>query len=83
MFDAIRFNNDKITEKDFTANVECKQILGIYQVKKQYNSDGDAEYLITDTEPSGKVIVFNDEHEEVVVMYIANDVETSCLVDLL
>lgn len=83
MFDAMKFGGDKITQKNFDASTECKQILGVYQIKKQYNEDGDSEYLITSTEPDGKLIVFEDNAGDTIVMYIGNDVETSCLVDLL
>ena len=82
MFDAMKFNDDKITEKDFVESIECYQILGIYPVELHFNEDGDTEYTVS-SNPTGKLMVFKDENEEVVVLYIRNDVETSCLVDLL
>lgn len=82
MFDAVKFNGDKITGKDFNLATECSEILGVYQVKLQYDEDGDAEYIVTDNEPTGKLIMYK-ECESIVAMYFGNDVETNQLVDLL
>lgn len=82
MFDAMKFNGDKITKRDFVENIECYQLLGVYPVKLEFDEDGNAEYTVSDN-PTGKLMVFKDESGETVVMYFNNSVETSCLVDLL
>ena len=83
MFDAMKFDGDKITGNDFITIIDCTKILGIYPVKLQFDEHGEEEYIISSSEPTGRLIVFNNGHGETVVMYCSNDVETSCLVDLL
>lgn len=83
MFDTMRFDGDKITGEDFTTIIECYQILGVYPVQLQYDEHGEEEYIVSSTEPTGKLIVFKNENGDTVVMYLNDNVETDCLVDLL
>ena len=84
MFDAVKFDGDRITVGgDLTSIAECTKILGTYPVEVQYNNSEDQEFVVTSNESTGKLIVFSNKDGETVAIYISNDVETSCLVDLL
>lgn len=83
MFDATKFDGDKVTRHDFALILGCKRIHGVYQVKLQYSDTGEEEYVITSDEPMGKIIVLDNENGETVAIYCGNDVETNCLIDLL
>ena len=82
MFDAMKFTGDKIHTEDIMVNTECAEIIGVYLVVTRHDEDGSLYYEVSD-EPDGKLMVYKAHDGATSSIYIRNDVETSCLVDLL
>lgn len=83
MFNAVKLNGDKIDPMDMSVSISANDILGVYPVVKRCDEDGDRYYEVSD-QPDGKLLVFKSNgFNKPCSIYIRNDVETSCLVDLL
>jgi hypothetical protein len=83
MFDAMKFDGDKIEANEFDGNlVSVSEILGTYQVRMERNDAGDVVFSVTDREPTGRLLIYRADGKDC-AMYFENSVETSGLVDLL
>ena len=72
---------DTVGADDFATNIECKEFVGTYPVELHCDEDGNVVYVASD-KPTGRLLVYKDWDGESHSIYVRNDVETSCLLDL-
>lgn len=72
---------DKIKSSDLGHTIDVLDFIGVYPVRLEKDEDGENIFIISD-EPTGKLLIYR-AGKLPCAMYIENDVETSCLVDLL